>query len=320
MRLRRRVTTSDIAREAGVSRATVSYVLNETPNSGIPEDTALRIRATAQRLGYIPSSAARMLRSGRSNLVLGILPSWDLGPTYPQIFRGVGERLERHGYDFVLHSGTAPEARINQLLLSITPALVVSLQELPVSERAQLDAAGIMSYHMNLSAFVGLAGRTQTNHLIGQGFDRLAYVLPDHFIPDALIAPRIEAMRTIAKTRGLPEPRVLRLPYTAEGIAWLDREHLTGANAANAICAHTDEVAAFVFTMLGKERFGAGRMGVMGVGDRPISNVGITTVKLDIDKWAELWARPIHRILGVQPETAVSSEDHSMQIVVRASA
>src|SRR5690606_14455270 len=98
MTMRRRTTTADIARAAGVSRATVSYVLNKTSNSGIPKHTSARIRKIAQELNYVPSAAARILRSGTSNLVLGILPSWDLGPTYPQIFSKIGEHLSDLGY------------------------------------------------------------------------------------------------------------------------------------------------------------------------------------------------------------------------------
>ena len=50
----RRVTSADVAHEAGVSRATVSYVLNDTPHQKIPEHTRRRVLEAAARLGYTP--------------------------------------------------------------------------------------------------------------------------------------------------------------------------------------------------------------------------------------------------------------------------
>src|SRR5919202_1725890 len=54
----RRVTSADVAREAGVSRTTVSYVLNNTAHQKIPEDTRQRVLDAAARLAYAPSPAA----------------------------------------------------------------------------------------------------------------------------------------------------------------------------------------------------------------------------------------------------------------------
>ena len=61
----RRPTAADVARHAGLSRATVSYVLNDTPHQVIPERTRQRVHAAAAELGYTgPDPAARRLRSG----------------------------------------------------------------------------------------------------------------------------------------------------------------------------------------------------------------------------------------------------------------
>lgn len=65
----KRVTLTDIARETGLSAATVSMVLNNRPGSRISESTASRVRAAAEALGYSPDVNARGLRTGRSNAV-----------------------------------------------------------------------------------------------------------------------------------------------------------------------------------------------------------------------------------------------------------
>ena len=77
---RRRPTSADVARLAAVSRATVSYVLNDTPHQSIPEATRRRVLDAAAELGYTPSAAARALRSGRSDIVLASCRTGRSGP------------------------------------------------------------------------------------------------------------------------------------------------------------------------------------------------------------------------------------------------
>ena len=59
----------DVAREAGVSQATVSLVLNDVAGSGIADSTALRVRETAARLGYRHNAMARGLKLQRSDTI-----------------------------------------------------------------------------------------------------------------------------------------------------------------------------------------------------------------------------------------------------------
>lgn len=68
----RRPTMKMVAERAGVSVATVSFVLSGRPSGRIAasESTAARVRATAAALGYRPNQAARAIRTGRSGLVL----------------------------------------------------------------------------------------------------------------------------------------------------------------------------------------------------------------------------------------------------------
>lgn len=316
----RRTTTADIARAAGVSRATVSYVLNNTSNSGIPPHTAARIKKIAQDLNYVPSAAARILRSGSSNLVLGILPSWDLGPTYPQIFSCIGERLRQLGYGFVLHSHDADNMQIESLLKFVTPCMVVTLQALSASQKKGLKAAGIPYVLIDLAAFVGLAGTTQIDFLSAQGRTKMLYVLPEHYLPDALVSPRITAMQKQVSILGLPPLSVVRLPYTAAGIAALQRELVQGESSDYGICAHTDEVASFIYTMLGIDSFGPGKLGLMGVGNRPISNIGLTTVRLDVEYWANIWLAPLLRSLALEAASEPGAEPPLMAVEARRSA
>ena len=65
-----RPTLKTVAREAGVSTTTVSFVLSGRADAGISEATAQRVHEAVKRLGYFPNSSARAVRTGRTGLVM----------------------------------------------------------------------------------------------------------------------------------------------------------------------------------------------------------------------------------------------------------
>jgi DNA-binding LacI/PurR family transcriptional regulator len=66
---RKRITSQDVANEAGVSRTTVSLVLNDVPDAQISEVTRQRVITAARKLAYVPDAAARALVSGRAQII-----------------------------------------------------------------------------------------------------------------------------------------------------------------------------------------------------------------------------------------------------------
>ncbi len=100
------VTITDIARECGVSRATVSKALNGAPD--IAAATAARIREAAKKLGYLPNATARALKMGRS-FNIGVLFSDATGggishEYFSRILESVKAEAERLGYDITFIS------------------------------------------------------------------------------------------------------------------------------------------------------------------------------------------------------------------------
>ncbi len=65
----RRPSMSDVARLAGVSQTTVSFIVNDTPGNTIPLETRERVAAAIRELGYRPNVSARNLRTQSSNLI-----------------------------------------------------------------------------------------------------------------------------------------------------------------------------------------------------------------------------------------------------------
>jgi DNA-binding LacI/PurR family transcriptional regulator len=98
------VTVDDVARHAGVSRATVSRVVNTSPNV-LPETRRVVERAIAE-LGYVPNRAARSLMTRRSDLVgVVILEPADRlfgDPYFGQLLLGISEGLAARDFQLVL--------------------------------------------------------------------------------------------------------------------------------------------------------------------------------------------------------------------------
>jgi LacI family transcriptional regulator len=96
-----RVTITDVAREAGVSVATVSKVVNQ--RDGIAAGTARHVRAVVDRLGYESSLVARGLRSHRTG-VLGVLVA-EFEPFSSEILKGAGAALRGTEHALLAYTG-----------------------------------------------------------------------------------------------------------------------------------------------------------------------------------------------------------------------
>jgi DNA-binding LacI/PurR family transcriptional regulator len=93
------LTIRDVAKEAGVSTATVSNVLNKTGKVG--QRTHLLVLSAVKRLGYVPDVHARHLAS-RVSRTLGIIVSDIENPFFPEVIKSFETRARHLGYDAIL--------------------------------------------------------------------------------------------------------------------------------------------------------------------------------------------------------------------------
>lgn len=92
-------TIKEIAEAAGVSTATVSRVLNSSPQ--VRPKTRERVEEAIRRLNYSPSALARGLARKRTNL-LGLILSDITNPFYPELIRGIQDRAKCDGYHVII--------------------------------------------------------------------------------------------------------------------------------------------------------------------------------------------------------------------------
>jgi DNA-binding LacI/PurR family transcriptional regulator len=327
----RRVTSADVAREAGVSRATVSYVLNAVPHQKIAEPTRQRILEAAARLGYAPSAAARALRCGRSDIVLCLLPDWPIGPTVGDLLQKLSAALAAEGLTLLAHPHAGDTRPVAELWKAVTPAAVVAFETFDEHEQAAMRAAGI-ELAVALFAKAGRgrldfgipqqrAGRVQAEHLAATGHRRLGYAFPDDERVRVFAEPRLDGVRMACADLGLEDPLVVPVPIDPAGAA--DAVRAWRDAGVTGVCAYNDEVALAVLAGLRELGLGApGDLAVVGVDDVPAARLAappLTTVTSGQGVVAEHLARTIVATLAGRPAPRRPGSD-VVQLVRRASA
>ncbi|MGY3340308.1 DNA-binding LacI/PurR family transcriptional regulator [Streptomyces filamentosus] len=221
-------TSADVARLAGVSRATVSYVLNNTSAVRISEPTRKRVREAAQELGYVPHAAARSLRAGHSRMVLLPAAHVPVGPLYSRFLNDLQWALRRLDYTVVQYGsiGLGPEDAA-RAWAELRPVAVVSTGEVEVTPAAVdiLKRSGVKAVISvgtrpsegthSLVLDQPRVGRVAAEHLIATGRRRIGVVVPEEPGLEMFSGPRLEGARTAAGAAGatvVPLP----LAYTEE--------------------------------------------------------------------------------------------------------
>ncbi|WP_425247545.1 LacI family DNA-binding transcriptional regulator [Streptomyces sp. NEAU-NA10] len=301
---RRRVTSGDVAREAGVSRATVSYVLNDTPHQKIPETTRQRVWEAAARLGYAPSAAARSLRTGRSDIVLGLLPDWPIEHVLGRLVQQLTNAFAEHELTFLVHSSAHPVRPLREIWKALTPAAVLALDAFPESEAGAMRAAGIevvMAVHGSAQgrhrpALVSEepVGAAQARHL-ADSHRRIGYACPDLARLGVLARPRLDGVRKVCAELGLPEPDVRVVPFDPDGAVEAVKAWRAADPPVTGVCAFNDAVAMSVLVALRSLGLRVPEdMAVIGVDDTlgaALAQPPLTTVVRDTDAIARGLAR-----------------------------
>ena len=100
--MKNHVTIKDVAKAAGVSAATVSYVLNQKSNQTISEDTKKRVMQAVKDLGYVRNSTAKTLKSHRTSCIGIAIDKALTIPRYAETVQGIRTYLEENHYTSLL--------------------------------------------------------------------------------------------------------------------------------------------------------------------------------------------------------------------------
>ncbi|MFF3677668.1 LacI family DNA-binding transcriptional regulator [Streptomyces sp. NPDC002120] len=249
-------TSADVARLAGVSRATVSYVLNNAEAVRISEPTRRKVREAAEELGYVPHAAARSLRAGHTRIVLLPTPNVPIGPLYSAFLNELQWALRRLDYTVVQYGslGLSGDEAV-RAWAELRPVAVISLGEITLSARnvATLKRAGARAViTMGPVGVPGAhalvmdqqeVGARAAAHLVERGRRRIGVVVPEEEGLELFSAPRLAGARSAAGAAGAEDVRVEPVPmaYSEESAAALAARWRT--LGLDSVFAYNDEYA-----------------------------------------------------------------------------
>ena len=238
----RRITSVDVAREAGVSQSTVSFVLNNDPRQSIPEETRAKVIEAARKLDYQPYAPARLLRTGQSKIVLVVWPAAVIETGIAQVLEELAVAVSKLGFSLVWQVGFSPEHE--QLAGNLAPAVVVWLGD--KSNPAAL--ASLQRFKAPIVTITGLSWfksgpRLQVEYLLKQGPRPIVYAATEKPQLQSMCQSRLDIVRQTCLEFGLPEPRVATIAQAREKARTAMADLLAVQSPPFAICAFNDDTA-----------------------------------------------------------------------------
>ncbi|HWL79612.1 MAG TPA: LacI family DNA-binding transcriptional regulator [Roseomonas sp.] len=276
----RPATLSDVARQAGVSRATVSLVLRDSPL--VAAETRARVLRAVEAVGYLYNRGAATMRGTRTKTI-GLLVTQIDNPFFAELTAGAEAALDAAGYIAFLATTADSAERQGRILRRLREHRVDGVILCPAArttaeEIARLAAPGLPCVQAmrrvggSTGDFVGPANRLGAErlaeHLVARGHRRFAFA--GAAVMHSGTRERLEGLRAVLRRHGLPAPLVLRSAGTRSGGVEAALRLVALPARPDALVCSNDVVALGAIPELERQGIRVGRdMAVTGVGNVP---------------------------------------------------
>jgi LacI family transcriptional regulator len=326
-------TIKDVAREAGVSVASVSRALNG--RGTVVEAKRRHIAEVARRLRYVPHSAARSLITRQTNTIGILLPDLH-GEFFSELIRGIDAAARDHGLHILVSSshGDAAEAAIalNAMRGRVDGLLVMSPhvdagfldEHLAGTVPMVLMNTDLVDPRLPVFAVDNVGGaRAITAHLLACGHRRIAIVTGPEGNHDA--RERLRGYReTLAEADGAGEPWVIPGDFSEESGYRAGQALGQAAVRPDAVFASNDMMA--IGCLFGLRQAGLdvpGDLALAGFDDIPIARFvspPLTSARVRVERLGALALERLVQLVAATPGTAPGGYTLlPVELVVRAS-
>lgn len=285
-------TCIEVAKKAGVSRQTVSRVINNSPN--VTEETRQRVLQAIDELSYHPNMLARALKSAKSCGIGFIVPD-PLNPFFIKIASSLQNKLSKQNYNLVMlfgHENTADEERFFHYmyeqqvdLILFTPTnhstkleQTIRCHQTPVIQlfRGLYDTINSITVNDRYGAYLA------TTELLKNGHTKIVLIEPSHEFDTGRISGFKDALTEYGVN--YEDWMHLALPATTEKSEAILSEHIK-KHMPTAIIPVSKQIETLTLTLLDIEKIKVSdQMSLVFYDDNEIADLlKITAVGHDID-------------------------------------
>lgn len=331
----------DIAKRAGVSRSTVSRVINDDPH--VSDKTRARVLKVINEVGYVPNAAARMLRTQRTQIIGVVIPgslsdvfASDNPHYHATIIQAISEFLQQRDYAMLLWVNSMDESaeRFYKRMLrkSVMDGLVIvsslSNEATFVTElMSQNLPFSLMGYPIDYADAINYvaidnvaAAKNAVEHLIQKGHQRIGTITGDDHNIDS--QERLEGYRLALQDAKLPYNPHLVEHGRFNRIRGYEKMQLLLEQNVDAVFAASDIIAAGAIEAINDAGLRVPEdIAIIGFDDLPIAQEitpSLTTVRHPIDEKArhavELLINKIEN-----PDAPVESRILPTELIIRES-
>ena len=329
------VTIDLIAKSAGVSRATVSRVVNGTAK--VSPEVTYAVKKAIKKYNYVPDSTARRLAGGRSGLVLLLLEETNeeffLNPFWGQIVQGFSAKITESGMHPILliHPKSADEeslfatlkaSRVDGIAIFSWHRPLKMLEKIIDSKTAIVfggDLGSSKKYsYVDVDNIKG--GRIATEHLISLGCKKVVTITGDLRLQSG--RDRLDGYEKALINSGIKvdENLILHGDYTQSKAEELTRKLLKSKIKFDSIFAANDQSAVGAINVLLQNKISVpGKIKVIGFDDSPIAARNIPSISSIRQPIRELGAEVATTLLEILKGKEVKNKTIDVKLVKRQS-
>lgn len=309
MMYKKKVTSLDVARKAGVSQSTVSMVLNKKYNVSFSREVIHNVETAAEELGYVLPKRKKYNENKREKLLVVFCPNLT-NPYYVMLLQGIESRATEQGYGlFVCNTqrNLELEERYLKMLRSLNPQGVIytcnpSLCFMPIVEELSESIPFALINNQNEKLDVDAVeldnsklGRIMARHLLDLGHKHVAYIAPPLTVRQKQRSKRVEGFLKEFKEAGLEGNVVIKAANEQmdKDVSGIDSEYRIGYDltkellsehkSLTAIVGLNDMIAFGILDALQDEKYKVpGDMSVMGCDNTLFArmrDISLTTIE-----------------------------------------
>ncbi|WP_315070582.1 substrate-binding domain-containing protein [uncultured Microbacterium sp.] len=264
-------------------------------------------------------------------MVLLLVPDWEVAGQFGVLLEEIGRLVAKYGLVCLRYEGEHWRGSLSKLLGRIPSACVITFDVLHGDDMQALSSAGVPEVSAQILDRPGQPHtitlgqdtivEAQIDHLISEGYRRLAYLATDEPRGQGFINARIDAFHRICGTRGIPDHKSAIVSASVEGISQTIEQWGASLESPLGIVAWNDITALGVLSAAQNLAMPVPEgLGVIGGDNTPVAALsypGISSVRLDLPSEAEQIALRVAKTVGYEPDVSTPTAPHSPVEVIR---